>query len=99
METVSDESHALYRFEYSRRMPEPGYDPYLLTGIMDGDWKLLLQNRYSLGRVFEQRLAGGQIYRYEYALRGSDVLATTITLPSGEKKIFGFRDGKFVATQ
>jgi YD repeat-containing protein len=99
VQTVSVERRVLYRFEYSRLMADPGYDPYLLTAVMDGDWKVLLQNRYSLGRVVEQRLGDGQIYHYDYALRGRDVIATTVTFPTGGKKIFGFRDGRLIESQ
>ncbi len=99
VETVSDATHVLYRFEYARLMTDPGYDPYLLTAVMDSDWRILLENHYYLGRVYAQKLANGEIYRYDYALRGSEVLSTTVTFPSGAKKIFGFREGKLVAAQ
>jgi YD repeat-containing protein len=93
VDTVSDHSHVLYRFEYQRLMNGKGYDPYLLTAVMDGDWNVLLRNKYLWGRVQEQQLAGGEIFRYDYRLKDRDVLQTTVTLPSGEKKTFSFRDG------
>ena len=93
VDTVSDHSHVLYRFEYQRLMNGKGYDPYLLTAVMDGDWNVLLRNKYLWGRVREQQLAGGEIFRYDYRLKDRDVLQTTVTLPSGEKKTFSFRDG------
>jgi hypothetical protein len=61
--------------------------------VMDGDWNVLLQNKYLWGRVSEQRLANGETYRYEYALRGREVLQTAVTLPSGGERQFIFRDG------
>lgn len=96
VDTVSDGAHVLYRFEYQRLMMDAGYDPWLLTAVMDGDWKLLLRNKYLWGRVSEQKLADGETYRYEYALRGRDVMQTIVTPPSGEKKTFAFRDGMVI---
>jgi hypothetical protein len=93
LDTVSDGTHVLYRFEYQRLMNEAGYDPWLLTAILDGDWNVLLKNKYLWGRVSEQKLANGEVYRYEYRLQGREVLQTTVTLPSGGSKLFSFRDG------
>jgi YD repeat-containing protein len=90
---VSDGSKILYRFEYQRLMNEAGYDPWLLTAILDREWNVILQNKFLWGRVSEQRLADGEVYRYEYRLEGRNVLQSTVTLPSGEKKVFSFRDG------
>ncbi len=92
--TVSDQFHVLYRFEYQRLMNEPGYDPWLMTDIFDGDWKPLLQNKYLWGRVVEQKLPGRKIVRYEYELKGSEVLRCKVTMPSGETKLLSFRDGR-----
>lgn len=96
LDTVSDEAHVLYRFEYQRLLKEPGYDPWLLTAVLDGDWKVLLQNKYLWGLVSEQKLASGEIYRYEYRYQGREVIQTSVTLPAGEKKTFFFRDGILV---
>jgi len=96
LETVSDATHVRYRLEYQSLMSGPRYDPYLLTAVMDGDWKVLLRNRYQWGRVIEQRLAGGEVFRYEYQLQGTEVLRTTVTLPSNEKRDFSFHDGILV---
>lgn len=90
VDTVSDATHVLYRLEYQRLMSGPGYDPYLLTAVMDGDWKVLLRNQYLWGRVTEQRLSNGEVFRYGYQLSGRDVVQTEVTLPSGEKKEFPF---------
>lgn len=92
--TVSDQSHVLYRLEYQRLMNEAGYDPWLLTDLFDGDWNPLLQNKYLWGRVSQQKLADGEVFHYEYQLKGSEVLQCTVTLPSGEKKTLSFRDGQ-----
>ena len=93
LETVSAQTGVLYRFEYAPLINEAGYDPWLLTAVLDGDWNVLLRNKYLWGRVSEQRLADGELYHYEYQLKGREVLRTTVMLPSGEKKIFSFRSG------
>lgn len=94
--TVSDGSRVLYRFEYQRLMSGADNDPWLLTAVMDGDWNVLVTNKFSNGRVVEQRLADGEVYHYKYALNGAQVLQTTVTLPSGEEKEFFFRDGRLI---
>jgi hypothetical protein len=96
LRTVSDGTRILYRLEYERLMNEAGYDPWLLTALMDGEGHVILRNRYLWGRVSEQDLADGKVFRYEYLLRDRQVLRTTVTLPSGKKKIFSFRDGMLI---
>jgi len=93
VETVSDGKRVLYRFEYQRLMTQAGYDPYLLTAVMDGDWNVLVRNKFVNGMVSGQRLADGQALVYEYQFKGNEVAQTTVTLPSGETKIFYFSDG------
>lgn len=96
LDTVSDGSQVLYRFEYSRLLRGPDNDPYLLTAVLDGDWKLLVRNKFINGRVSEQTLGDGTIYRYEYQFKGAEVIQTTVTLPSGKKKVFSFNHGILV---
>jgi YD repeat-containing protein len=93
--TVSDASHLLYRFEYSRLLHLEGYDPYLMTGITDGNWNVLLRNTYRDGsRVYEQKLANGDVYRYEYFLdKQNQVVESIVTLPDGSKRKFYFKQG------
>jgi hypothetical protein len=67
-----------------------------MTAVMDGEWNVLLRNQFHWGRVSEQRLADGEVYRYEYQFDGRNVVQTTVTLPSGEKKVFVFREGILV---
>ena len=95
LETVSDDAHALYRFEYEPLLHELGYDPYLLTKVVDGNGRVLLKNVYKdNSRVSEQRLANGNVFRYDYLYdRRHRVIETTVTLPSGEVKRFFFDDG------
>jgi YD repeat-containing protein len=68
-------------------------DPYLMTAVLDGDWNVLLRNVYFNGRVTQQTLADGSVYRYEYQVQGAELTRTVVTLPSGEKKVFFFHDG------
>jgi YD repeat-containing protein len=96
VDTVTDGSHVLYRFEYRRLMPGADNDPWLLTAVLDGDWNVLIRNKFSNGRIKEQALVSGEVYRYEYLLNRQEVLQTTVTLPSGEKKVFVFRGGRLV---
>jgi len=70
-----------------------GNDPYLMAAVLDGDWKDLIRNKFDNGRVLEQTLGDGTVYRFEYQVKGAEVVQTTVTLPSGEKKVFSFRDG------
>jgi hypothetical protein len=95
LETVSDAVRVLYRFDYPRLPQPPGYDPYLMTSIKDGDGAELMRNWYADGsRVSKQSLAGGQIYRYQYLLNKKfEIVETVVTLPSGQAKRFFFRDG------
>lgn len=93
LSTVSDASHILYRLEFQRLMCGPDNDPWLLTAVLDGDWNVLVRNKFINGRVSQQTLGNGEIYRYDYVFKGSEVVQTTVTLPSGEKKQFSFKDG------
>jgi YD repeat-containing protein len=95
LETVADASQLLYRFEYEPLLHARGYDPNLMTVIRDGTGRVLLRNVYrDYGRVSEQRLADGDVYRYEYLFdKKYNVVETTVTLPSGEVKRFFFHNG------
>jgi YD repeat-containing protein len=93
LDSVSDAAKVLYRFEYHRLMGGPDNDPYLLTAVLDGDWNVLIRNRFLNGRVSEQTLSDGRTYKYEYQFRGTELIQTTVTSPDKEKKIFSFRNG------
>ncbi len=95
LETVADASHVLYRFEYAPLLDSPGYDPYLMTTITDGNWRVLLRNTYrDRSRISEQRLANGEVYRYEYVFdEKHEIVETIVTLPSGGKRKFPFTHG------
>jgi YD repeat-containing protein len=92
LHTVSDGTQLLYRFEYERLMSGDN-DPYLLTAVLDGNWNLLVRNKFLNGRVSEQTLGDGEVFRYEYQFNGAEIIRTTVTLPSGEKNVFFFQDG------
>jgi hypothetical protein len=64
-----------------------------LTAVLDGSRNILLQNKlnkYLWGRVSEQKRLDEEGFDYGYQQQG-DVLRTTLTLPSGEKKSFASR--------
>jgi YD repeat-containing protein len=44
LESIADASHLLYRFKYSPLIHSPGYDPYVMTAVIDGRGTVLLQN-------------------------------------------------------
>jgi hypothetical protein len=87
----------LYRFEYQRLIGESGLDPYLMTAVLDGDWNVLVRNKFLNGRVTEQMLGDRTVYRFDYQFKGAEVIQTTVTFPGGEKKVFSFHDGVLAA--
>jgi YD repeat-containing protein len=95
VQTVSDASHLLYRFEYQHLLDLTGYDPYLMTAILDRNWKVLLQNIYmDRSRISEQRLANGEVYRYSYVFNSKyEIVETIVTVPNGKKRKFFFQHG------
>jgi YD repeat-containing protein len=93
---VRDATRILYRFEYERSaLKEHGYDPFLMTAILDGEGKILLRNSYYDGsRVSEQELADGKVYRYDYIFDSThQVMTTFVTMPSGRVRRFFFHNG------
>jgi YD repeat-containing protein len=96
LETVSDANSILYRFEYAPLMSEAGFDPWLLTGVFDEKGNVILHNNYKWGRVVEQQLGNGAVYRYQYQLADREVTQSTVTFPTGEKEILSFRGGMLV---
>ena len=95
VETVSDNAHVLYRFEYEWPPQLPGGKRYLMTSITDANREELLRNWYADGsRVSRQQLANGDVYRYDYLFdKKYNVVETTVVLPSGEVRHFFVHNG------
>ena len=89
LETVEDGTHLLYRFAYAPLLRLNGYDPYVMTKIIDGSGNVLLANSYDdAGRVSEQRISNGEVYKYTYLTdEYFHVIETKVTGPMGEKKV------------
>lgn len=101
LERVSNASRLIYRFEYAPLLHLAGYDPYLMTAIFDGRGQLLLRNIYNDsdgGRISEQRLADGDVYRYDYIFRKQEIVETIVDGPSGKEKFF-FQHGIFTKVE
>ena len=99
LETVADATHVLYRFEYAPLLHSPGFDPYLMTAIVDGDGKVLLQDFYEdRGQVSKQKLANGDIYTYEYRFVKDEVAETIVNTPWGKTKLL-FQHGRFLSAE
>jgi len=97
LETVADASHLLYRFKYAL-FHYATYDWYLMTAVVDGRGRMLLQNIYrdsDGGSISEQRLANGAVYRYQYTFVKNDIVETIVNDPNGKRK-FLFRRGVFM---
>lgn len=93
IDAITGGDNVLLRFEYAPLLREAGYDPWLLTRVLDGDGKVLLENEYLWGRVSDQKLADGQVFHYRYKLNDREVLQTSVTLPGRQQQVFAFRDG------
>jgi YD repeat-containing protein len=93
---VSDDAHILYRFEYLPVLNWDGYDKYLLTSIADATGREILRNTYVNGRVSEQRLANGKIYRFKYRVEENEIVETTFESPDDKTRIFHFYHGMLV---
>lgn len=89
LESVADQTHLLYRFEYAPLLRLNGYDPYVMTKILDGNGNVLLANSYDdIGRVSEQRISNGEVYRYTYLTdEYFHIIETKVSGPMGEKKV------------
>jgi len=93
LETVADAARLLYRFEYAPLIDLTGQDSYLVTAVIDGKGRKLLQNIYKDsdgGRISEQRLANGDVFRYQYTYVGQHITNTVVDGPMG-KRTFSFR--------
>jgi hypothetical protein len=69
-----------------------------MTAVVDGRGKVLLQNVYNDsdgGRISEQRLANGDVYRYEYIFVKQNIVETIVTDPIVGRRKFFFQHGVF----
>lgn len=93
LEAVADASNILYRFEYAPLI-RWNYDPYLMTAVLDGKGKVLLKSAYTNGRISEQKLPDGEVFRFRYIFgQANEITETIVTLPSGKEKRFFFEHG------
>lgn len=95
--TVADASHPLYGFQY-QLFHYATYSWYLMTAVLDGGGRVLLRNIYKNsdgGMVSKQRLANGDVYRYEYIRVKHNIVETIVDDPTGRKKFF-FQHGIFM---
>jgi YD repeat-containing protein len=94
LETVSDGSRLLYRFEYKSLIHSTGFDPYVMTSVADGKGVVLVENSYNnSGRISEQKLADGEVIRYDYLFdERFNLIETTVSSPAGKRGFF-FQDG------
>ena len=99
LEKVTDAKNVLYGFQYEPLLRTRGYDLYLMTQIKDGNGTVLLRNEFAdHSRVSAQKLANGEVVRYEYLYnRRYEIVETTVTLPDGRQQRFFFKEGKPVS--
>jgi len=91
MMSVSNQNGILYRFSYERDE---------MTAIFDHTGNPIVRNRYKDGRIVEERLSNGKIYRYEYLQRaGGGIGETVLLLPDGKSRQLIFENGKLIITQ
>ena len=94
LEAVADASRMLYHFEYKSLIHATGFDSYVMTSVTDGRGTVLVENSYNnLGRISEQKLADGGVFRYDYLFDEKyGIIETTVTGPTGVRKFY-FKDG------
>lgn len=73
------------------------YDHDMMLTLEDGRGRVLLRNDYEGGRVSQQVVADGSIFRYAYRVNGSDqVVETIVTAPGGAETVLTFDHGRLV---
>ena len=58
-----------------------------MTAVVDGSGRVLVQNSYRDGRVSEQKLANGEVYRYDYRFVKNEIVETTVKEPAAKRKL------------
>ena len=74
-------------FGYAPILRVQGFDPYLMTAVVDGSGRVLVQNSYRDGRVSEQKLANGDVYRYDYRFVKDEIVEMIVNEPSAKRKL------------
>jgi hypothetical protein len=67
-----------------------------MTAIVNGQGQVVLENIYNDsdgGRISEQKLADGQVIRYEYRFVKNEIVETIVTDPNVGRSKFFFRGG------
>jgi len=96
LETGAVASHVLYHFDYAALLHFPGYDPYLVMRITDATGRVALPNSYERGgRISAQKLANGDICKYDYIFVKDEIVETIVDGPNGKVKFF-FQQGRFL---
>jgi Domain of unknown function (DUF6531) len=73
------------------------YDRDLMTTVQD-ETGVLLRNTYDNGRIVEQTVADGSVYRYRYVRnREGDLEQTLVTMPDGAGVALTFDHGRLVS--
>lgn len=85
----------LYHFDYAALLHFPGYDPYVMTRITNATGRVMLQNFYEGGKISAQKLANGDLYKYEYRFVKNEIVETIVDGPNIKAKFF-FQDGRFL---
>lgn len=83
LEAVSDSSHVLYCFK-CKLFHFADDDQYLMIAVPNGRWTTLLKNIYAQcdrGRVSEQCLSSGDVFRYRYTYVGQHITQTIVEVP------------------
>ena len=73
-------------FEYAPILRVHGFDPYVMTAVVDGSGRVLVQNSYRDGRVSEET-ANGDVYRYDYRFVKDEIVETIVNEPSAKRKL------------
>lgn len=69
------------------------YNEERMLMVQDGSGHTLLRNRYEYGRVAEQDLSDGSVYRFEYQFSNNEVVKTLVIGPDGARTLVAFTNG------
>jgi hypothetical protein len=66
-----------------------------MTRITDAAGRGVLQNFYEGGKISAQKLANGDLYKYDYIFVKNEIVQTIVEGPNIKAKFF-FQDGRFL---